>query len=487
MSQFFNQFTLVAVIQALFIIGITWRVIMRRPPASVAFAWLFLVAIIPVGGALIYLLIGEHRIGRQRAEGIALHRSEFKKVYQKATGKDLKDVDWSRHSPEAHGIATVGEKIVGTHTMQGCHYELYSDTQEILAQIAADIDNAQISVLMEFYIWNEGGTADTVLDAVIRAAERGVSCRLLIDALGASAWWKSSQPQRLRDAGVEICAALPVGFFRTFIGRTDLRIHRKIVVVDGKLAWTGSMNLVDPRFFKQDADVGEWVDSMARLKGPVVSSLAATMVSDWTLETGDTLKKVIDSAGLSIVEPAGTADIQVIPSGPGYSGDGLLQMLLALINSAKQELVMTTPYLAPDDSMTRALRGAAARGVKVKMIVPEKVDSLLTRYASRSYYDELLDTGVEIYLFRGGLLHTKSITADRSITMFGTVNLDMRSIWINYEVSLFVYDEDFSNDIRELQQTYLDDSVQLDTGSWEKRDIKQRFLENICRLSSALL
>lgn len=487
MSQLFNQFTLVAVIQALFITGITWRVIMRRPPASVAFAWLFLVAIIPVGGALIYLLIGEHRIGRQRTEGIAQHRSEFKKVYEKATEKGIGDVDWSRHSPEARGIARVGEKIVGTHAMQGCRYELFSDTQEILTQIAADIDKAQISVLMEFYIWNEGGTADTVLDSVIRAAERGVSCRLLIDALGASAWWKSSQPQRLRDAGVEISAALPVGFFRAFIGRTDLRIHRKIVVVDGKLAWTGSMNLVDPRFFKQDADVGEWVDSMARLQGPVVSSLAATMVSDWVLETGDSLKNVINSAGLSLVEPVGNADIQVIPSGPGYSGDGLLQMLLALINSAKEDLVMTTPYLAPDDSMTRALRGAAARGVKVKMIVPEKVDSVLTRYASRSYYDELLDTGVEIHLFRGGLLHTKSITVDGSITMFGTVNLDMRSIWINYEVSLFVYDEPFSCDIRELQQTYLEDSVKLDVDSWEKRDIKQRFLENICRLSSALL
>lgn len=460
---------------------------MRRPPASVAFAWLFLVAIIPVGGALIYLLIGEHRIGRQRTEGIAQLRSEFKKVYEIATEEGLRDVDWSRHSTEAYGIARVGENIVGTHTMQGCRYELYYDTQKILTQIAADIDKAQISVHMEFYIWNEGGSADTVLDAIIRAAERGVSCRLLIDTLGASAWWKGSQPQRLRDAGVEVKAALPVGFFRTFVGRTDLRIHRRIVVVDSNLAWTGSMNLVDPRFFKQDADVGELVESMARFKGPVVSSLAATMVSDWLLETGDTLKKVVDSAGLKFVEPDGTVDIQVIPSGPGYSGDGLLQMLLALINSAKEELVMTTPYLAPDDSMTRALRGAAARGVKVKLIVPQKVDSMLTRYASRSYYDELMDTGVEIHLFRGGLLHTKSIAVDRSITMFGTVNLDMRSIWINYEVSLFVYDEGFSSDNRALQQTYLDDCVQLDPAKWDQRGIKDQFLENLFRLSSALL
>ncbi len=148
------------------------------------------------------------------------------------------------------------------------------------------------------------------------------------------------------------------------------------------------MNLVDPRYFKQGAGVGEWVDAMARFEGAVVVSLAATMVSDWLLETGETLQAIVKSAGLKFAEPDGTVDIQVIPSGPGYSSDGLLQMVLALIYAAKDELVLTTPYLAPDASVTKALRGAAARGVKVSLIVPEKVDSLLTRYASRSYYDE---------------------------------------------------------------------------------------------------
>lgn len=487
MSQFFNQFTVVAFIQALFVIGITWRVIMRRPPSGVAFAWLFLVAIIPVAGTLIYLLIGERRISRQRTRRLGRVSTEIQRVRELAISKGLMDVDWSRHTPEARRINSLGRNIVGPSTLRGSRYQLFSDTQEILNQIATDIDSAQTSVLMEFYIWNEGGTADKVLEALIRAAGRGVSCRVLIDALGAGAWWKSKQPQQLRDAGVELRPALPVGIYRTLFDRTDLRVHRKIVVVDSQIAWTGSMNLVDPRYFKQGAGVGEWVDAMARFQGAVVASLAATMVSDWILESGESLQEVIDSAGLSLVEPAGSVDIQVIPSGPGYSGDGLLQMLLALINAARDELVLTTPYLAPDDAMTLALRGAAARGVKVKLIVPEKVDSLLTRYASRSYYDELLGTGVEIQLYRGGLLHTKSITVDSEITMFGTVNLDMRSIWINYEVSLFVYDKDFSGDIRQLQQTYLDDSTRLDPDVWKQRGISAQFLENSFRLASALL
>ena len=482
-----SQITVLSFVQALFVIGITWRVIMRRPPAGVAFAWLFLVAIIPIGGALIYLLVGEHRIGRQRSNRIQQLQQEFKKVSEVAIGKGLMDVDWSRHPPEARRLDQLGRNIVGPSTRKGSRYELYSDTQEILNKLATDIDGAQTSVLMEFYIWNEGGTADTVLESVIGAARRGVSCRLLIDALGASAWWKGEQPQQLRDAGVEVHAALPVGLFRTFVGRTDLRVHRKIVVIDSEVAWTGSMNLVDPRYFKQGSGVGEWVDAMARFQGAVVGSLVGTMVSDWILETGDSLQHVVESAGLHLVESDGTVDIQVIPSGPGYSGDGLIQMLLELINAAQEELVLTTPYLAPDDSMTRALRGAAARGVKVILIVPEKVDSLMTRYASRSYYDELLETGVDIQLYKGGLLHTKSITVDSEITMFGTVNLDMRSLWINYEVSLFVYDKDFSKDIRQLQQSYLDDSASLDPVAWEQRGFVARFLENSFRLASALL
>jgi cardiolipin synthase len=381
----------------------------------------------------------------------------------------------------------LGRTMGGAPTVRGSSFRMYNDTQEILGALVSDVDAARTSVLMEFYIWNEGGAADQVLEAVIRAAKRGVSCRLLVDALGARPWWKGGQPQRLRNAGVEVQHALPVGVFRTFVGRTDLRVHRKIVVVDGDVAWTGSMNLVDPRFFKQDSGVGEWVDAMVRLEGAVVAPLAATMIGDWILETGEPFGALIESAGLRLVAPNGPADIQVIPSGPGQTDDGLLQMVLALINAARDELILTTPYLVPDESLLRAIRGAAGRGVKVSLIVPEKVDSFLTRYASRSYYTDLLDVGVDIYLFRGGLLHTKSITVDGSLSMFGTVNLDMRSLWLNYEVSLFVYEAEFANDLRALQQTYIADSDLVDPEVWGSRSFKERFLENTLRLVSPIL
>ncbi len=469
------------------VIALGLRVILNRPATGVALAWLLLIAAIPGAGALVYLMIGERRIGRHRTEGIRRLRLDFKPIADEVIKDGLTRVDWSEHSPAAVGMDRLGRKIVHSPTVCGSDLQLFHDTERMLAKIARDVDAAKKSVLMEFYIWHAGGAADDVLEAVIRAAKRGVTCYLLIDALGARPWWKGDQPRRLREAGVQLREALPVGPFRSLIGRADLRLHRKIVVIDGEIAWTGSMNLVDPRYFKQDSGVGQWVDAMVRTRGNVVLPLAGVMIGDWILESGEPLSEVIEQTRIGMVQPFGSADVQVIPSGPGESGDCLLLMILALINSANQELVLTTPYLVPDDSMLRAVRGAAGRGVRVQLIVPERVDSFLTRYASRSYFDELLDAGVEIYLYRGGLLHTKSIVADHRNSMFGTVNLDMRSFWLNYEVALFVYDRPFAAELRQLHQSYIDDSDRLDPVTWSQRSFKNRLLEDSLRLLSPLL
>lgn len=479
--------TLGLLLHLLLSIGLSVRVIMKRPAIGVALSWLLLIASVPGVGAVAYLMFGERRVGGGRMRAIDTLRTDYRKITQVAVRKGLTDVDWQKHDPVAKAMDRLGQTETGVPTVCGSELELFHDTEQILHAIAADIEQATTSVLMEFYIWNQGGAADEVFEALIRAAKRGVSCRVLVDHVGARPWWKSRQPQALLDAGVELRPALPVGIFRAFVERSDLRLHRKVVVIDGAIAWTGSMNLVDPRYFKQDAGVGEWVDAMVRLTGAAIVPLASTMIADWILESGEPLHHVISSAGLTLVEPRGPADIQVIPSGPGESGDGLLQMILALINAAREELVITTPYLVPDDSLLRALRGAAGRGVTVMLIIPEKVDSFLTRYASRSYYDDLLNSGIEIYFYQGGLLHTKSITADASLSMFGTVNIDMRSVWLNYEVSLFVYDQGFAIRLRALQQTYLDGSKPLDAIAWSRRSFGARLIENGLRLFSPLL
>ena len=467
--------------------AIVVRVIMMRPAPGVAFAWLFLVVALPVFGVIAYLLIGERRIGSVRSKRFRRlldpsARKERERLVEGAPG-----VEPNERRQAAAGLDRLGRALVGSAALGGNRIRLDDDTLEILEALARDVDEAGTGVLMAFYIWHPGGAADRVLESLMRAGRRGVVCRILVDAIGSRPWLATDQPARLREAGVEVRVALPTGPLRAFFSRAGLRLHRKIVVVDGRIAWTGSMNLVDPRYFKQDAGVGQWVDAMVRLEGPAVAALGATVLEDWLLETGTSFERLADSAGLERVSPRGAAGIQVVTSGPGQSGDALLQMLLELIYAARTELVLTTPYLVPDDALLRALRGAAGRGVRVVMILPERVDSLLARYASRSYYEELLDSGIEILLYRSGLLHTKSITVDSQMSMFGSVNLDMRSLWLNYEVALFVYDAAFTAELRALQERYASDCARVDASLWSNRPASRRVLENISRLLGPVL
>jgi len=432
-------------------------------------------------------MIGERRI----SPGRMARRNKFSNNYQLLTEatirQGLTDVDWSRHPSFARSMDILGTNTAGMPTITGSSLELIDDSQEILLGITGDIEKARTSILMEFYIWNEGGTANRVVEALVQAARRGVHCIVLIDALGAGPWWRSKQPEVLRQAGVELQPALPVGIYRSFIGRTDLRLHRKIVIIDGEIAWTGSMNLVDPRFFKQESGFGEWVDAMVRIQGTSVVPLAAIFIGDWVVETGASVRPLTERLGLRLIDQKGPADIQVVPSGPGTEGNGLLKMMQALINNAQTELILTTPYLIPDDSLLWALRGAVGRGVTVSLVVPKLVDSFLTRHASHSYYDGLLKHGMKIYRYHGGLLHTKSIMVDGEVSMFGTVNLDMRSLWLNHEVSLFVYDQPFAHQLRELQLSYIANADCLDAEAWAKRPYTIKFLENTMRLMSPLL
>ena len=460
-------------------LGVIVRVLLRRPARGVALAWLLLAVALPYAGAVAYFLIGERRLPRRREERLTAFRANLARL----AGPAQPEVPGTGQE----GLQRAARAFFGTSPVPGNNLVLHGGTLEIIPAIAADIDSARKSVLIEFYIWNEGGLTGEVAEALVRAARRGVTCLVLVDAMGAGRWWKGSQPDKFRAAGVEVRPALPVGLLRGLVGRTDLRLHRKIVAIDGAVAWTGSMNMVDPRFFKQDAGVGEWVDAMARVEGPAAAQLAAVMLSDWIAEDGDDLDELLRRTGLAAAAEQGAVPVQVMASGPHLSGDGLLQIMLALINGAERELILTTPYFVPEDSLVTALRGAAARGVKVVVILPQKIDSFFVRYASRSFFDEILALGGEIHEFRGGLLHTKSITADGTAALFGTANFDMRSLWLNYEVSMLVYDEGFAGELRTLQQSYLAAADRLHLQSWAKRPLPERLLVSTMRLMSPLL
>ncbi len=468
-------------------IGSMVHILMMRPKSSIALAWITFIMTFPVVGVGLYFLIGERRIGLNRSNILQKVRSYQKKYSILGKHSPETVIDWTKHPEATQSMSKLGQAIASAYTVSGNDFELFADTYSVFEQILHDIENAKRNIFMEFYIWNEGGNTNKIASALIDAAARGVNCYILVDAIGASKWWGGEQAKTLENAGIKLLKALPVGLFRTFVGRTDLRLHRKIIVIDESVAWTGSMNMVDPAFFKQDSGVGEWIDAMVRLQGPIVISLTETVMGDWVVEDDNPSREFINSVNFTATKQCGDSSMQVIASGPGQTNDALLQMLLALIYAAHEEIVLTTPYLIPDDSLLVALRGAAARGVSVTLVVPEKVDSFLTRHASESYFEELLTAGIQIMRYHQGLLHTKSISVDNSLSMFGTANIDMRSLWVNYEVTLFIYDSTFTRQLRQLQQTYIDNAHAVVLADWTQRPFLKQIMQNALRLASPLL
>jgi cardiolipin synthase len=481
-----EQTSLAVIIADLLIrVGFSVRVIMRRRPVGVSLAWLTVILIFPFAGAVIYLLVGELRLGQRRAD----YAARIHAPYQRWLG-DLRSrspVGWSAVGDQSEPMARLAEAAGGTPALPGNAWQLLDSADAVFRALIADIDAARSTCHLEFYIWDTGGWADEVVEALVRAAARGVTCRVLVDAVGGHVFLRSDLPGRLRGAGVAVVAAMPVSLVRMLFVRFDLRLHRKIVVIDGEVAYTGSMNLVDPRYFKRDAQVGEWVDAMARIRGPAVEAMAITFLEDWELETAEGVPRLASTGDAHPQEPAGTAVVQVIPSGPAAREESMQAVLLMAIYAARSELVLTTPYFVPDEPLVTALASAAIRGVAVTLVVPARVDSRLARLASEPHKGDLLVSGVRIAQFEGGLLHTKSVTVDGDLSLFGSLNLDPRSLVLNFEITLAVYDRAFTSALRALQQSYIDRSAPMDPAAFRARPPLRQFAENAARLLSPLL
>ncbi|MBK1859340.1 cardiolipin synthase [Cerasicoccus arenae] len=466
-------------------LGFSLRVIMLQRSVGATLAWVSVMLLVPYFGVGIYLLMGELRLGKRREKRIAQLISPYKSWISSLS--EGYQVDWSEAHEAAKALDRLALQTEGTPTLPGNRLELLDDCEGVLRAIIEDVNRAEETLYMEFYIWHNGGVADEVLEAVIKAAQRGVITRLLLDSVGSKDFLKSTACANARQEGVEIVEALPAGILRALFRRQDLRLHRKIIIVDGHIAYTGSLNLVDARFFKQDAGVGQWIDLMVRVQGPAVEVLATTFLADWDIETDGRQIDLNEDTGVKRQPANGPAMVQVVPSGPGFYPDAIYQLLLSTIYSAREELIITTPYFVPDDALHSALCTAAARGVKVTVVLPEHNDSRLVRYASRSYFDSLLAAGVRIMRFRDGLLHAKTITVDQDFCLIGSVNFDMRSVWLNHEVTLFVYNHAFTDQLRYCQHQYISQSDELTAEEWSKRPTATRVLESIIRLTSPLL
>jgi cardiolipin synthase len=427
------------------------RILLRphRDPAS-RIAWVVVVGVLPLLGMLAYLFLGEVNIGRRRARRLQAVLERMPALPCHPEAADLEATIPERYRP----LFQLGRSISGFAPVGGNAAQLLPDSNAAIDAMVADIDAARDHVHLLFYIWLPDRNGRKIVEALKRAAARGVTCRAMADDLGSRAITRSEHWPAMRAAGVRVAVGLPIGnaLLRPFLGRIDLRNHRKIVVVDNHVTYCGSQNCADPEFLVK-AKYAPWVDAVVRFEGPVARQNQFLFASDWMTYVNEDLEDVL-STPLPPPVPGG-ALAQVIGTGPTVRYSAMPEMFESLMFAARREVVITTPYYVPDDSLQSALCTTAYRGVDATIVFPARNDSWVVGAASRSYYADLLAAGVKIHEYEGGLLHAKSLTVDGEITLIGSANMDRRSFELNYENNILLHDPILTGAMRARQQDYI--------------------------------
>lgn len=460
------------------------RAILRphRDPES-RIAWVVTIAVLPIIGIGAYILFGETNIGRKRAERAAAALATMPPAMPVQSMHE----SWLQPAlPErCEPVFRQGTAINGFAPVGGNSARLLADSNSAIDVMVADMDAAVDHIHLIFYIWLEDNNGRKVVDALKRAAARGVSCRAMADGLGSRAIIRSKSWQEMCDAGVQVAEALRIGnlLMRIVRGRIDLRNHRKIVVIDNRVTYCGSQNCADPEF-RVKPKYAPWVDILVRFEGPISRQNQNVFISDWMASVDEDIRSILER-NIDVTGPGFTA--QVIATGPTVRDSAMPEAFETLMHAARRTLTITTPYFVPKESMQAALCAAAHRGVATTLIVPAKNDSWQVAATSHSYYLELLEAGVMLREFEGGLLHTKSVTVDGDITLIGSANMDRRSFDLNYENNILLFDQTLTREIQERQQTYLAASRRVSIADVSEWSMGRRLWNNTVGMMSPLL
>lgn len=444
-------------------------------------AWLVVGFAFPLIGAPAYLLFGRVRLGviRRRRYAEVCRVISATELRRAAAAPDHAEVP----PPQFARLAALVEHGGGQPVRGGNRLDLFDGADSFLAALERDLDGARTSAHLLFYIWLDDAAGRRIAAALVRAASRGVRCRVLLDGVGSHAFLGSATCAELRACGVEVVEALPARLWRLLLARLDLRNHRKIVVVDGVTGYTGSQNLAEASFALKPK-FAPWVDLMIRVQGPAVQDLEGLFAQDWVLETEGDPNELLTPV---VASRASGSQVQIAGTGPFGQNEAMREFALTALHSAREEVILTTPYFVPDSPLLNALMATARCGVSTTLVVPARNDSRWVAAASRGHYEALMDAGVRIYEYAPGLLHAKTLTVDRGLAVITTANMDRRSFDLNFEVSTVVYDSDFASRLRMLQRSYLGKSRPVDPVAWRARPEWRRFAENAAGLLTPLL
>ena len=449
-----------------------------RPSKSLS--WLLVIVFLPFFGVLFYVLFG---INRRKFKIFKLKQTKYRKLYD-TTHMDqcgeatLNNFDSKKRTRLARLLSNNNQFLPYSDNT----IEILQDGRETFDTIFQAISNAKEFIHIQYYILEKGKLMDTLLEILEMKTQEGVEVRMLYDAVG-SFDWKRKSIRRFEKIGVKIYPSMPLRF-GSLLFSFNYRNHRKIVVVDGKIGFTGGFNLTD-KYIEPISKMGVWHDTHVKLEGPVVESLHKVFIKDYYFASKEDI--LLDSKYIPQLKAKGDSTVQIVASGPDSDYAAIMQQYIMLINLAEDKICIGNPYFIPSASVLNALIIASLSGIKVQILLPQQSDSVMARLSMRSYFEEMLRAGMEIYLYPDTFLHSKIVLIDGEIMSIGSGNFDNRSFDHNFETNVLIYD---SKKTQELQDSFEKDILKahkLDLETYENRSSKERLFEGLARFFSPLL
>lgn len=472
------------------LIYVTIKIINQYTISSRASAWLFTVYVIPVIGVLLYFIFGikkrKRRIYQKKQSANQLSLELFHVLYGKQSSAVLHQQ--KDNLKQFHGLTQMIYHDTGSHLTVNNQLTLLENGEQKFQQLLKDIADAHHTIHLEYYIFRFDAVGSQLLEALIQKAKQGLTIRIIYDDYG-SLGLSHSVLQRMRSYDIEIWPFSELNLF-AFSDRLNYRNHRKIVVIDGKVGYVGGINVGDEYINGDNKNLPEeyWRDSHLRIEGEGVAYLQNIFINDWNFCTSQDLK-IEDELNFDDKDlPVGEHKmVQIVASGPDSVQPSILFSMLHAIHSARDEIIITTPYFIPNQSLMKALKIAALRGVLIRVLVPDKSDNWVVNAAAQSFYYELLQDGVEFYKYTMGFIHAKTMVVDGFLSVMGTANFDERSFELNFEVNAMIYDDEFASQLKASFERDLQHAKNISLKSWQKRSTVKIFLEKLARLVSPIL
>lgn len=476
-----NVMTVILVLNFIFAVAV---IFLERKDTASTWAWLLVLTFIPIVGFLLYVFLGRG-ISKDRIFDLQMQKKLGLKDEIAEQIKEIKEGTFP--FPETNSIDPkeliymVSIYDDSLFTMNN-EVDLFTDGTKKFEQLLKDIEAATHHIHLQYYIYRSDQLGKTIRNALVDAAKRGVQVRVLIDAWGSTSL-KRNFFKPLEEAGGEVETFFPI-LVPYLSPRLQYRNHRKIVVIDGKIGYTGGFNVGD-EYLGVVKKFGYWRDNHVRIVGDAVYALQNRFLMDWNSQHKP--KLLFDPAYFPLMVTEGDMDIQIVTSGPDSTMEQIKLVYLKMINMAKKEILIQTPYYIPDDSIHEALKLALLSGVKVRLQIPNKPDHILVYWATYSFAAELLSYGATIETYEKGFMHSKTIVIDGEITSLGSTNFDNRSFRLDFEVNAIFYDIDFSQKVREAFIQDSQHSQVLTKEIYAERGLIIKIKEGLARLISPLL